>query len=140
MSAATHNIGNANCTGIAPFRWTQLKSKAASLLAGGLTWDQVAHECGIARRTLAYWCSNPVFSAEVDRLTLMTDVALRAERLRYAKRVVRQKIENDGSIQSGRDILDWLSLTRREPEGVKLGLLTELESRGEPPVQGTNNH
>ena len=57
------------------------------------------------------------FSAEVDRLSLMVDIAGRAERLRIAMRLVRAK-----GYQSDRDLLDWLKYAQSETDGVKLDL------------------
>jgi hypothetical protein len=56
----------------------------------------------------------------------MIDVASRAERLRMAMRVVRQKVRADGTVETERDLLDWLKYAQSETTGIKLGY-----SRGE---------
>ena len=59
----------------------------------------------------------------------MVGVASRAERLRLAMRVVKQKVRKEtGEIVTDRDILDWLKFAQSETDGVKLDLskLAEL--------------
>ena len=73
------------------------------------------------RRTVARWVADPEFSAEVDRLTHMTGIAMRAERLRIVMRVVRQKTK-DGVAVTEKDLLDWLKYAQGETDGVKLDL------------------
>lgn len=80
-------------------------------------------------RTVAYWCANEEFSAEVDRLTLMTGIASRAERLRIAKKVIRQRIrEHDGFVHSNKDSLEWLKFAQGETDGIKLDLASLAET------------
>ncbi len=62
----------------------------------------------------------PEFAAEVDRLSVMIGIASRAERLRFAMRVVRQKTK--GNIETDKDLLDWLKFAQSETDGVKLDL------------------
>lgn len=50
----------------------------------------------------------------------MIGIASRAERLRFAMRVVRQKTK--GTIETDKDLLDWLKFAQSETEGVKLDL------------------
>jgi hypothetical protein len=56
----------------------------------------------------------------------MIDISSRAERLRMAMRVVRQKVRAGGTLKTDRDVLDWLKFARSETTGIKLGF-----SRGE---------
>lgn len=51
----------------------------------------------------------------------MIDVASRAERLRIAMRAVRQRVRDDGAIDTDRDVLDWLKYAQSETTGIKLG-------------------
>lgn len=51
----------------------------------------------------------------------MVGIAARAERLRVAMRVVRQKVK-DENVETDRDLLDWLRFAQRETQGVKLDL------------------
>ena len=37
-------------------------------------------------------------------------------------RVVRQKVRDDGTIDTDRDVLDWLKYAQSETTGIKLGL------------------
>jgi len=56
----------------------------------------------------------------------MIDISSRAERLRMAMRVVRQKVRADGTLETDKDVLDWLKFAQSETTGIKLGF-----SRGE---------
>ncbi len=104
------------------FQWTPKRTRAALGLADGKTQTDVARETGVTRRTLYQWLQEPEFSAEVDRLALMTGIASRAERLRIAKRIVRQRVRDDAAIHSDKDLLDWLKYAQGETDGIKLDL------------------
>lgn len=104
----------------AQFDWNEKRSKAALGLAEGKTQQQVAEECAVSRRTISTWLSHPEFAAEVDRLSLMTHIASRAERLRIAKRVVRQMVKDDKNIKTDKDLLDWLKFAQGETDGIKV--------------------
>ena len=56
----------------------------------------------------------------------MIDISGRAARLRMAMRAVRQKVRADGSVETDKDVLDWLKYAQSETTGIKLGF-----SRGE---------
>jgi hypothetical protein len=56
----------------------------------------------------------------------MVDIASRAERLRMAMRVVRQRVRADGTPETEKDLLDWLKYAQSETTGIKVGF-----SRGE---------
>jgi hypothetical protein len=106
----------------AEFLWHAQRIKAAYLLSEGYTNREVAKEVGVAEMTIQRWKSHIAFSAEVDRLTIMTGIALRAERLRIVKQVVRQKIKADGKVMTRQDILQWLKFAQSETDGAKLDL------------------
>lgn len=117
---------------IAAFKWTNKKEIAALSLAGGDTQEEAAAKSGAAERTIRYWLSVPEFSQEVDRLSLMIEVASRAYRLRIANRVIRQRVREGGFIMTEKDVLDWLKYAQGETDGVKLGLvglLNEIANR-----------
>jgi len=107
------------------FRWSESRSRAAVLLAEGRTQKEVAEEVQITDRAIRKWLVDPEFAAEVDRLSLMMGIASRAERLRIAMRVVRQKVA-DGVIETDKDILEWLKFAQSETDGIKLDLPTAL--------------
>lgn len=107
---------------VSGFRWTQKAGKAAIYLADGQTQRATAEAVGITERTVYNWMQEPDFSAEVDRLTLMMGIASRAERLRIAKRVVRQQVQDDGTVRTDKDTLDWLKFAQSETDGIKLDL------------------
>lgn len=109
------------------FKWTQKTSEAAISLASGRVIAEVASEIGISERTIYRWKLEPEFQAEVDRLSLMVDISNRAERLRIAMRVVRQKV-NDSGVATEKDLLDWLKFAQGETDGVKLDLAALAEA------------
>jgi hypothetical protein len=81
---------------------------------------------GVCRKTIYNWLCVTEFAAEVDRLSIIIGIASRAERLRMAMRVVRQKVRADGTPDTEKDLLDWLKYAQSETTGIKLGF-----SRGE---------
>jgi transcriptional regulator with XRE-family HTH domain len=110
------------------FRWTKQREAAAIALADGQTQRAVAEALNIHENTVSRWMQVPEFSAEVDRLSLMMGIASRAERLRIAKRVVRERIKDDGEIQTDKDLLDWLKFAQSETDGIKLDLTSLAEA------------
>ncbi len=107
---------------MSPFEWNETRSRAAIALAEGKTQQQVADECDIAKRTIQRWLEHSDFAAEVDRLSLMVGIASRAERLRLAQRIVRQRTSDDGGLITKADLLEWLKFAQSETDGVKLDL------------------
>jgi hypothetical protein len=110
-----------------PFRWSKPRETAAMKLAEGYTQAEAAKAANVAQRTVERWVADPEFSAEVDRLTHMVGIAMRAERLRIAMRAVRQKTK-DGLVLTEKDLLDWLKYAQGETDGVKLDLAALIES------------
>lgn len=121
--------GHGNFQLASAFEWTEQRSKAALALAEGQTQREVSEALEISDRTIRNWNAEPEFAAEVDRLSLMVGVASRAERLRLAMRVVRQKTKGD-TPQTDRDLLEWLKFAQSETDGIKLAL-TQLAALGE---------
>lgn len=113
---------------LAEFKWTKTKSDAALALAQGYSVREVSEMVPASERTLWRWKAEPEFDEEVDRLSLMVDIAGRAERLRIARRVVRQKVDEEGYVLTEKDLLDWLKFAQSETDGVKLDLLSLLEA------------
>jgi len=120
-----------------PYEWTPKKSAVAISLAQGYSQQAVADEHSIAKRTVQRWVSDTEFAEEVDRLSLMVDIASRAARLRIVMRVARQKIDETG-IETEKDLLDWLKFAQSETDGVKLDIAKLLAAFGsdEPSVAG----
>jgi len=110
---------------VSGFEWTEDKSAAALALAQGVTRVEVAEQVGVTERTIYNWLNESEFSEEVDRLSLMIGIANRAERLRIANRVIREKMRNE-KIDTQKDILDWIRFAQSETDGVKLGLTETL--------------
>jgi hypothetical protein len=75
---------------------------------------------GVCRKTICNWLCVTAFAAEVDRLSCMIDILSRAERLRMAMRAVRQKVRADGTVDTDKDVLDWLKFAQSETTGIKL--------------------
>jgi len=110
------------------FRWTKKREMAALHLAQGYTVAETAEHAKISERTVYYWRRNLEFQAEVDRLSLMTGIATRSERLRIAMRIIRQKTREDGKLRTGRDLLDWLKFAQSETDGAKFDLAAIFEA------------
>jgi len=106
---------------MADFQWSARRNKVALALAQGYTRQEAAADAGVGERTVYRWLDAPEFSAEVDRLSLMVDIAGRAERVRIAMRVVREKIRGD-RVDTSKDLLDWLKYAQSETDGVRLDL------------------
>jgi len=104
------------------FEWDDKRTAAAIALAEGYTQQEVAEKVEVAPKTIWNWLQVTEFAAEVDRLSLMMGIASRAERLRLAMRVVRQKTGNSGVIETEKDILDWVKFAQSETDGIKLDL------------------
>lgn len=111
--------------------WTAEKSQAALLLAEGYTYQQVGDEIEKSSKTIQRWMADMEFSCEVDRLSLMVGIASKAERLRLAKRVIRQKLEANGTPISDKDFLDWLKFAQSETDGVKLDIASLFAAIGQ---------
>lgn len=128
------------CPKPAQFTWDEQRSNAAIGLATGRTQEEVSKEVGCSRRTLVNWLQNEDFSAEVDRLSLMVDVASRAHRLRLANRVIREKTKGN-IVETDRDLLDWLKFAQSETDGVKLDLskLAALTQTAAPVADSGSN-
>jgi hypothetical protein len=107
---------------VSTFKWNELRSQVAVELAQGRTQREVAEEFEIGVRTIRNWLQHPGFSAEVDRLSLMVGIASRAERLRIAMRVARQSVQDDGKVNTRRDLLDWLKYAQSETDAIRLEL------------------
>lgn len=107
-------------TKVAQFEWNETRSRAALGLADGKTQQQVADECDISRRTVVRWLEHPDFAAEVDRLTLLTGISLRSERLRIIKRIIRQSVKDDQKIKTDKDLLEWLKYAQSETNGTDI--------------------
>ena len=103
------------------FHWSSKRYKAALALAEGQSQQAVAEVVGVCRKTICNWLCVTAFVAEVDRLSCMIDISSRAERLRMAMRVVRQKVRADGTLETDKDLLDWLKYAQSETTGIKLG-------------------
>jgi hypothetical protein len=110
------------------FKWDEKKSLAVIELAQGKTQVEVSKIVGITDRNLRLWLAEEEFSAEVDRLSLMVGIASRAERLRIAMRVARQRINAEGAIETDKDLLDWLKFVQSETDGIKLDLTAISEA------------
>lgn len=106
--------------------WTEERAKACCMLAEGKSIAGVAKEIGCSTDTIDNWRGAPEFASEVDRLTLMTGIALPAHRMRIIKAAIDQRIAEDGTVLSKKDILEWMKLANEEMEGVRTTLLAAL--------------
>ena len=111
---------------MAKFKWTKKKSAVAILLADGFTIAETSNKTGVPTRTIDYWKSNIEFQTEVDRLSLMVGMANKGERLRLAKKIIRQFAEKQHPTQ--KDLLEWVKYAQSETDGVKLDLASLLDA------------
>jgi hypothetical protein len=122
--------GGVNCfRKISALKWTKNREIAAIALAEGDTHAQAAEKADVTDRTIRNWLQEPEFSEEVDRLTFLTGIAHKAERLRMAKRVIARL-----GIWTEKDLLDWLKYAQSETDGIKLDLselLTAIATDGD---------
>jgi hypothetical protein len=102
------------------FDWTPERTSAVLALAEGKTRKQAATEAQVSETTIYEWLKVPEFLAEMDRLSLMVGIAGRAERLRIAMRVARQKVNEEGRVMTEKDLLDWLKFAQSETDGAKI--------------------
>jgi uncharacterized protein YjcR len=108
------------------FEWNSKRSEAAIMLSQGHLTNEVADAIGVSDRTIRRWKADIEFSSEVDRLSLMTDIASRAERLRIAKRIVRDLSSKNRPTQ--KDLLEWLKYAQSETDGAKIDFAPILEA------------
>jgi hypothetical protein len=112
---------------VSAFEWTKKRETAALTLARGGTYAEAADIIRVSERTVYRWMNVPEFAQEVDRLSLMIEVANRAHRLRIANRVIRQMVREGEAIPTTKDLLDWLKYAQGETDGVKLDLVNLLD-------------
>lgn len=123
-------------TPLEPFFWDDQRGNAAIALAHGKTKQEVADEVGCVKKTLYNWLAHPEFSEEVDRLSLMVGIASKAERLRLAQRVIRNKCRS-GIPETKADLLDWVKFAQSDTSGIKLEMvsaaLASIDEQNTPP-------
>lgn len=107
---------------MAVFKWTPKKGAVAMALAEGYTRQEASEREGVPERTIYNWLTASEFSEEVDRLSLMIGIAGRAERLRIAQRIIRDKVAKAEPFRTDKDLLDWLKFAQSETDGIKLDL------------------
>jgi len=106
------------------FAWTRKKEIVVQSLAEGHTIEEAAKEATVSSRTISRWKQDIEFLKEIDRLTLMMGAATRAERIRIAKKAVREALKQTKITE--KDLLDWLKYMQSETDGIKLGLADDL--------------
>jgi hypothetical protein len=112
------------------FEWTKKREIAALSLARGETRMAAAEAAGVSDRSVYTWLNIPEFSEEVDRLSLMIEIASRAHRLRIANRVIRQMVREGEDIPTAKDLLDWLKYAQGETDGIKFDFTKMLNDAG----------
>ena len=124
MGLAFLHLNAQDRTKMKQFKWTSKRSDAALALSMGKTEEETAQEVGVARSSITRWKKEIEFAVEVDRLTLMTGIASKAERLRLAKKMIAKQLEKE--VPTEKDLLDWVKYAQSETDGVKLNLIGEL--------------
>lgn len=98
----------------AQFVWNETKLKAAAALAKGDKTDEgILPDLGVSKRTLSRWKKHPDFQRKVDEIIADIDIAMKSERIQIAKKVIKQKLQNESDLSS-KDLLDWLKYVGEE--------------------------
>ena len=111
---------------MAQFKWNKKKSEVAILLADGYTIAETSESTGVPTRTISRWKSDIDYQTEVDRLSLMVGMANKGERLRLAKKIIRQFVDKQHPTQ--KDLLEWVKYAQSETDGIKLDLATLIDA------------
>ena len=80
----------------------------------GMKKRHVADRVGVGEATIYRWMSDEEFRCELDRLTFITGMAVKAARVRAIKRLIRSRMDEDEVLDSKRDVLDWIKLLKEE--------------------------
>ena len=128
------------------FQWTKKKYEVAEALAIGIkTQEQIANDCGVARKTIWVWMQKTEFREHVDKLTLENERATRAGILRqlfkgaeiksknieddkntlldYLKEIAdiqghkKQKVEHSGSVEHTGGVVVYIPDNGRDESG-----------------------
>jgi hypothetical protein len=94
------------------FVWDETKLKAAELIAKGENRQGIAKQLSISDRTLRRWAGHPDFQQKIDEIIAEIDIAQKGERIKIAKKVIRQKLNQKNL--SDKDLLDWLKYVGEE--------------------------
>lgn len=111
--------------------WSEKVTNAAILFAEGYSLVETASKSGVSERSLTRLRALPEFMNEVVRLTYMVGVANRAHRLQLVNRVIRQKMQMDGTIDTDKDALEWMKFAQSETDGAKIDLTKLFEADDE---------
>lgn len=111
--------------------WSKKKLEIAGLIADGrLTIEDIAKKYGLSSRTIYRWQNQPEFNEKVGQLVLSTDIALKSERIRIARRIVREKLREG----SQKDLLDWLKYIHEEIKEMKEEAQEAPSQEGSSPI------
>ncbi len=111
--------------------WSEKVTNAAVMFAEGYSLSETAKKSGVSERSLSRLRALPEFMNEVVRLTYMVGVANRAHRLQMVNRVIRQKMQVDGTIDTTKDSLEWMKFAQSETDGAKIDLTKLFEADDE---------
>jgi len=99
----------------AVFVWDEVKQKIAEAVAkGDRPLKDILTEFKINERMFYRWKKHPDFQRKIDEIIQDIDIAQKSERIKIAKRVIRQKLEQDAGNLSKKDLLDWLKYVGEE--------------------------
>jgi hypothetical protein len=97
------------------FEWDERKQKAAEAIAkGDRSVKEILAEFKITEAMFYRWKKHPEFQRKIDEIIQDIDIAQKSERIRIAKKVIRQKMEQDAHNLSKKDLLDWLKYVGEE--------------------------
>jgi len=103
--------------------WNGPAAEIVTYLAAGYSDTDLQRKMGVSRMTTWRLRQVPEFAEELDKLTLVSGISARAERMRLAMRVVR-KLEKDAFEKNkiGDTLLDWVKFAQSETDGAQLSL------------------
>lgn len=125
-----NNVGKMN-TKNKQIIWNKKTSKAALMIAQGHTIKEVAEALNLSDRTIERFKEIEEFSEEVTRLSYMVGVANRAYRLQLINKVIKQKTSDNGTLNTEKDLLEWMKLAQSETDGAKIDLTKLFEADDE---------
>ena len=100
-------------------KWTKKKNAFVEMAAEGEKIVDIARKLNMSIHTAYHWNEDPLIREEIDRLSLMSGIASKAERMRIAKKAARQKMLGD-HVRTKKDLLDWLKFASKEMEGERV--------------------
>ena len=108
-----------------PMDLTPLQIRAIELLASGLSTNEAGEELERDGSTIRRWRQDPKFANQLELAVLNQGAALRAERIRLAKKMLRKV----GAVSTKADPLEILRYLQSETDGAKGASSPEVQRK-----------